>query len=103
VELETRLTLQLREPPLLESDVIGIIEIVNPHNTVTFRQQEFTDFRGDETGSASNENVHLVCSADLVYLVNSVDLVHLVYSVDLVYLVYSVGLVYLVYSVGLIY
>ncbi len=63
MELETRLTLQLREPPLLEPDIIGIIEIVNPHNPVTFRQQEITDLRGYETCSASNENVHIILSS----------------------------------------
>jgi len=87
MELETRLTLQLREPPLLEPDIIGIVEIVNPHNPVTFRQQEFTDLRCDETCSASNENVHLVYSVDLVYLVCSVDLVELIYSVNFVELI----------------
>jgi hypothetical protein len=55
VELEARPTLQLRQAPLLQAHVVGVVQVVHAHDGMAICQQELGDLRSDETGNAGNQ------------------------------------------------
>ena len=58
VERKARLALQLRQPPLFQPHVVGIVQIINADDSVPIGQQKLGDFGGNEAGNAGHKEVH---------------------------------------------
>ena len=59
-EAEVRVRRQARQPILLESRVVVVVEVVQAHDLVPARQQELRDVHADEAGRAGDEDFHVV-------------------------------------------
>ena len=57
-EAEVRPLPQLREPRLLQRDVVVVVEVVEPDDFVAALQQELRGVEADEAGRAGDEKFH---------------------------------------------
>ena len=55
MELESLAALQLREAPVLERDVVGVVHVVDAADLVPLLQEEVRHLGRDEAGSAGYE------------------------------------------------
>ena len=62
-EAEAALARQLRQPRLLQRDIIVVVEVVDADHGLAARQQRPTDMRADEAGGAGQEDRHSYASS----------------------------------------
>ena len=61
-ERARRATEEAREAPVLETDVVIVVEVVDADHGVSLLEEHLADARGDESGAAGDEVVHGVLS-----------------------------------------
>ena len=55
MEAEVVAALQLREPPLLQPRIVGVVEVIDAHHGMARPKQQVGDVRGDKTGATGNQ------------------------------------------------
>jgi len=57
-KLEVRALGEGGKPPVLQADIVGVVEIINPNNRVPLLKRNLDDFRRDKPRASGNQYLH---------------------------------------------
>ena len=57
MKTKRRMGLQVRQPPVLQAHVIGIVQVIDPGQRMAFRQEKLTHLRTNKTGCAGHQEM----------------------------------------------